>query len=204
VVDQITAPSPQRQQQPRDRTTRQAALWATAIALPVTIAVAVLALLQLRPDPPAAGPSIGSTAAPRVQSTAPVSMPAPPLADRPATVCRALTARLPAAVRDLRQRPVTAGPEQNAAYGDPALTVACGVPTASFPPTDDVWVVNRVCWHAAERSDAVLLTTVDREVPVQVTVPRAYEQPLQWIAPISETIVAAVPSAATAPQGCRG
>jgi Protein of unknown function (DUF3515) len=201
VVDRITPP---KQPKPPDRITRQAALWATAVAVPVTVALVLLALVQARPDRPAGDPSADSTASPRAQSTAPVAMPAPTLAARPATICRALTAKLPAAVRDLSRRPVTAGPEQNAAYGDPALTVACAVPSAPFPPTDDVWVVNRVCWHATERADAVLLTTVDREVPVQATVPRAYEQPLQWIAPIADTIVGAVPSAGSAPSGCRG
>jgi hypothetical protein len=200
VVDQITSPR-QRQAPDSDRTTRQAALWATAVAIPVTIAVAAFAVFQLRPDAPTPG---RSPASPRAQSTAPVAMPASPLAEHAATICRALTATLPDAVRDLAQRPVTGGSEQNAAYGDPALTVACGVPAASFPPTDDVWVVNRVCWHASERPDAILLTTVDREVPVQVTVPRAYEQQLQWVAPIADAVVASVPSAATAPSGCRG
>lgn len=201
MVDQIS--SPQRQQQEGiDRTTRQAALWATAIALPVALLVGVLAIVQLRPETPAPAPT--PSPAPHAGSTAPVPVAAPPLAPRPAVVCRALMSRLPAQLRDLAQRPVTAGPEQNAAYGDPAVTVGCGVPPASFPPTDDVWVVNRVCWHPAERSDGVLLTTVDREVPVQVLVPRAYQQPLQWIPPIADSVVAAVPSAATAPTGCSG
>lgn len=186
-----------------DRTTRHAALWATAVALPLTLLVAVLAILHLRPATSSVTPT-RSGATPRPQSTSPVQMAAAPLADRPATACRGLLAKLPTQVRDLAQRPVAAGPEQNAAYGDPALTVACGVPAASFPPTDDVWVVNGVCWHAAERPDAVLLTTVDRAVPVRVTVPRGYEQPLQWVAPIAESVVSAMPSAASMPSGCRG
>jgi Protein of unknown function (DUF3515) len=201
VVDQISSPH-REQQEEVDRTTRHAALWASAIAVPVALLVGLLAVLQLSPGPPAPAPTPSDS--PRARSTAPVPMAAPPLAPRPAVVCRALMSRLPAQLRDLAQRPVTAGPEQNAAYGDPAVTVACGVPPASFPPTDDVWVVNRVCWHAAERSDAVLLTTVDREVPVQVLIPRAYQQPLQWLPPIADATVSAVPSAATAPRGCRG
>ncbi|WP_442933594.1 DUF3515 family protein [Micromonospora sp. CPCC 206060] len=187
-----------------DRTTRQASLWATLVAVPVTVAVALFAFAQLSPDAPdtpAAGPS--PTAA-RPQSTAPVELAAPRLGERQATVCRALLSQLPPTVRDLAQRPVTAGAEQNAAYGDPALTLACGVAPAEVLPTDEFWVINGVCWHAAQRPEAVVLTTVDREVPVQVTVPRIYEQPLQWVAPISETTVASVPSAKTAPAGCRG
>lgn len=187
----------------RDGSTRSAALIATAIALPVTVLVGALAFARLAPDQPAAEPS-PSASAPRAQSTAPVEMAAPALAERPATVCRALLSQLPPTIRDLPQRPVTAGAEQNAAYGDPALTVACGGAEPAVGATDDVWVVNEVCWHAKEESDVTVLTTLDRETAVTVQVPRAYDQPVQWVAPISETIVASVPSAAPAPAGCQG
>jgi hypothetical protein len=200
-VEQLTSPSTEPER--GDRTTRQAAIWATAVALPLTILVAIFAFARLTPAGPAAGPTPSATT-PRPQSTAAVPMAAPPLADRPATVCRALVSQLPATIRDLAQRPVLGGAEQNAAYGDPAVTVACGVPAPSVPPTDDVWVVNQICWHPTDRPDAVVLTTVDREVPVQVTVPRAYSQPLQWAAPISSSLVAAVPAAKTVPSGCKG
>nr|WP_238161751.1 DUF3515 family protein [Micromonospora endolithica] len=176
---------------------------ATAVALPITLLVAFLALAAFAPDEPAADPD-PSASAPRVQSTTPVPMAAPPLAERPAVVCRALLSQLPDTVRDLAQRPVTAGPEQNAAYGDPALTVACGGAEPSVGPTEDVWTVNKVCWHLAQQADAAVLTTVDRETAVSVRVPGAYEQPLQWVAGISDTIVASVPSAAPAPAGCQG
>ncbi|WP_373684179.1 DUF3515 family protein [Micromonospora thermarum] len=187
----------------RDRSTRGAALIATAIALPVTVLVGALAFAQLAPDEPAAEPTPSATA-PRAQSTAPVEMAAPPLAERPATVCRALLSQLPPTIQDLSQRPVTAGAEQNAAYGDPALTVACGGAEPTVGATDDVWLVNKVCWHGRQESDATVLTTLDRETAVTVRVPRAYEQPLQWLSPISDTIVASVPSAGPAPTGCQG
>jgi hypothetical protein len=187
----------------RDRTTRNAALWATVIALPITLLVAGFTFAKLAPDSPTVAPSPSATSA-RAQSTAPVELAAPALAQRPATVCRALVSQLPPAVRDLNQRPVTAGPEQNAAYGDPALTVACGGAEPTLPATQDVWTVNKVCWYAVEETDATVLTTVDREAPVRVTVPRAYAQPLQWVAPISDAIVASVPSGGDVPAGCRG
>ncbi|MEV4659594.1 DUF3515 family protein [Micromonospora sp. NPDC049301] len=186
----------------RDRTIRGAALLATLIALPVTLLVAVLAFARLSPAEPGAAPSPSPTAA-RVQSTAPVEMAAPALAARPATVCRALLSQLPRTIRDLAQRPVTAGPEQNAAYGDPALTVACGGPEPTVPATDEVWTVNSVCWHSVEQGDATVLTTVDRETPVTVRIPRSYEQPLQWVAPVSSAVVASVPSGGAVPAGCR-
>ncbi|MFC4021348.1 DUF3515 family protein [Micromonospora sp. GCM10011542] len=187
----------------RDRTIRGAALLATLIALPITLLVAALAFAALSPDDePAAAPSPTATT-PRVQSTASVEMAAPALATRQATVCRALLSQLPATIKELSQRPVTAGPEQNAAYGDPALTVACGGTEPTLPPTDEVWGVNGVCWHPVEQDDATVLTTVDREAPVTVRIPRAYQQPLQWVAPISNTIVASVPSGGDVPAGCR-
>lgn len=186
----------------RDRTIRGAALLATLIALPITLLVAVLAFTKLTPDAPAAAPSPSATTA-RVQSTAPVEMAAPALAARPATVCRALLSQLPTSIRDLAQRPVTAGPEQNAAYGDPALTVACGGTEPTFPATDEVWTVNRVCWHLAEQGEQTVLTTVDRETSIEVHVPRAYAQPLQWVPSISSTIVASVPSGGAIPSGCQ-
>ncbi|MCT2279041.1 DUF3515 domain-containing protein [Micromonospora chalcea] len=192
-MDEKTSPRP-------DRSTRRAALWATLVAVPVTVAVAGFTFAKLAPESPDAGPS--ASASPRAQSSAPVEMAAPALAERPTVLCRALMSQLPDNVRDLPQRPVTAGPEQNAAYGDPALTVACGGSPAQFPPTDEVWTVNRVCWHAAEEADATVLTTVDRETPIRVRVPKSYEPPLQWVTTISDTIVSSVPSAKPAPSGC--
>jgi hypothetical protein len=221
-VDEITT-SPARDRSPAgeaprpDPATRRAALWATLIAVPVTLAVAGFTFAKLAPDEPAARPEPSATAV-RPQSTAPVQMPAPALAERPATVCRALVSQLPDSLHDVKQRPVTAGPEQNAAYGDPAATVACGgtpaikpcpaptgdgaLPAGCFPDTDEVWRVNRVCWHSVEQADATVLTTVDREIPVQVRVPKEHGPALQWVAPVSDVIVATVPSAKTAPSGC--
>lgn len=217
IANSPTRDEPSAEQTPRrDRATRGAALWATLVAVPVTLAVAGFTFAKLAPDEPATPAASPSVA--RSQSTAPVQMPAPGLAERPATVCRALVSQLPPTVRDLNQRPVTAGPEQNAAYGDPALTVACGntpplkpcpvpvdggaLPAGCFPNTDEVWGVNRVCWHPVEQAGGTVLTTVDREVPVQVTIPKEYGPALQWVGPVSDVIVATVPSAKTAPSGC--
>jgi hypothetical protein len=179
------------------RTTRSAALWATVVAFPVTVLVALLALTVFAPDPSTPGLDPN-----RPQSTEPVAMPAQPLDERAAVVCRALLAHLPATVVDLAQRPVTEGPEQNAAYGDPAVTVACGITPPEFADTDEVWVINHVCWHNATSADAVVLTTVDREVPVRITIPAGYEPPAQWAAQISEAVVSSIRSLPEIPSGC--
>lgn len=145
----------------------------------------------------------GGTGRPSAGATGPVDVTAPALSGRAEVVCRALLSRLPGALRDRARRPVTAGAEQNAAYGDPPITVACGAPVASFPATDLVYVLDRVCWHAATTTGGTVWTTVDREVPVRVTVPGGYPEPGQWVIEFSGPLIEAVPSAGKAPAGCR-
>ncbi|MGC5050594.1 DUF3515 family protein [Micromonospora sp. DT48] len=184
-----------------DRTNRSAALIATAVAVPVALLVGALALGNLSPDEPAAAPQPSATT-PGPVSTAPVEMAAPQLAERPAVVCRALLSQLPDSYRDLPQRPVSAGPEQNAAYGDPAITIACGGDEPTLERDDHLYLVNSVCWFAVEGPDATELTTVDRETPVTLRVPHFYGEALQWASPVSATIVESVPSSDSAPAGC--
>jgi hypothetical protein len=177
---------------------------ATLVAVPVALLAGVLAfvLLNARGGDGGAAPSPGSSS-PRVQAIGPVTMPAPPLAERAAVVCRALLAGLPDRIRDLPRRPVKAGPEQNAAYGDPAVTLACGGARPAVAATDFLLVMDGVCWRSSQAPDLTVWATVDREVPVRVTVPAAYAQPAQWANEFSAAVVAAVPSASAAPSGCR-
>jgi hypothetical protein len=184
-----------------DRSTRQAALIATAVAIPLAVIVALVSFWQFSPDEPAAAPA---TPSPSAQATTPVRMAAPALSPRAETLCRALLSQLPTALRDRPQRPVTDGQEQNAAYGDPAITLACGIPAPTFPPTDLVNLLDKVCWHAADNPDATVLTTVDREVAIQVTVPRSYEAAGQWAIVFSKPIIETVPKMKTPPAGCAG
>src|SRR5215471_12583261 len=106
---------------------------AARLALVVALPVAVLAGLWAfgafdRPGTP------GAAASPHTGATSAVDVPAGPLSERAAAVCRAVLAELPSGVRDAPRRPVTKGAEQNAAYGEPPLTVACGAPPASVAP----------------------------------------------------------------------
>ncbi len=178
-----------------DRTTRRAALWATAVAVPVAALTASVFVSMAAPaDEPAPPPGPGSTA--------PVTMAAPRLAERQTLACRALLSRLPAAVRDLPRRPVTAGPEQNAAYGDPALTVACGVPKPTVPKTADLLVMDNVCWYPTDGPDGTVFTTLGREAGVQVVVPIRYENRGQWANEFSAAIAGSIRSVPSGVTGC--
>ena len=198
MVDQQTqppeAPAP-------DRTARTAALWATAVAVPIAVLAAVFLFSAVNARSGDAAPTATATT-PAVVSTAPVTMAAPELPERAATVCRAVLSQLPVTVRGLPQRPVTAGPEQNAAYGDPAVTVSCGGPQPKVADESFLLIMNNVCWYNEQRGDATVWTTIGREAPVAVTVPSSYAQPAQWANEFSDTVVATVKSAGAIPAGC--
>ncbi|MEV6298591.1 DUF3515 domain-containing protein [Actinoplanes sp. NPDC051861] len=192
-----------------DRTTRVAALWATAVAVPVAILVAVLAFMTIQPEK-----SDKSLQQPQAVPSAPVTMAERPLDDKSRTACLAVTSQLPSTVRDLQPRQVTAGHEQNAAYGEPPLTVQCGVQqpimcktiddeTPGCVPMDtELLIMNQVCWYAKAETGAATFTTMDREVPVRVTVPDGYENPAQWANEFSDTVVKTVKSKTESPYGC--
>jgi hypothetical protein len=192
-----------------DAVSRGAARWATIAAVPLALLAglgAFAALGGFRPTGQDAGSAekTSATTTPAPHATGPVSMPALDLPPRAQVVCRALLAQLPDAMRDARRRPVSAGPEHNAAYGEPPITVACGGTPATYPPTDRLYGLDAVCWHAAPATaGATVWTTVDREVPVRVTVPKAYEAPGQWVIEMSAPVAAAIKSIEDVPSGCR-
>ena len=198
-----------------DRTTRTAALWATAIAVPVAVLAGVLIFVQLIPGAtPDARPGTAATS-PAAVPTAPVPVAAPKLSPRWGQVCLAVTSQLPPAIRSLPARRVTAGPEQNAAYGEPPITLQCGVPQPAMcatsasgagcvPLDTELLIMNGVCWYAAPGTQANVFTTMDREIPVRVTVPATYQQPAQWANEFSDPVLRTDRSRSTgAPSGCR-
>jgi hypothetical protein len=184
-----------------DPVTRGAARTAALIAVPVALLAGLLAFWRLGGfHSNAAAP----TATPTGTATGVVEMAVPRLSPSQATMCLAFIAQLPDKLRDLPQRPVTAGGnQQNAAYGDPPVTAACGAPAASYPPDAGLYLVGGVCWYADDRDPAATdWTTVDRQVPIRVRLPRVYDG--QWVREFTDAIVAAVPSLPEdkLPSGC--
>jgi hypothetical protein len=124
-----------------------------------------------------------------------------------------VTSQLPNRLRNLAPRQVSAGPEQNAAWGDPAITVACGVPqpqmcaelgrTGCVPLDTELLNMNRVCWYAQPGEESNVFTTMDREQAVRVTVPATYQQAAQWANEFSDIVVETDVSRKTGvPSGC--
>lgn len=200
-----------------DKSTRSAALLAAAFALPIAVLAGVLIFWKLTPkDEPSAAPAPTSSAVQAVPSS-PVQVAAPRLSAHDAQACLALTSQLPTQVRNLPARRVSAGPEQNAAYGEPPITVRCGVAQPPMcatvtpgqegcvPLDADLLVMNGVCWYGEDGPATKLFTTMDREVAVQVGVPAGYDQPAQWANEFSDSVVKTIKSkASSVPTGCGG
>ncbi|HEY8471296.1 MAG TPA: DUF3515 domain-containing protein [Natronosporangium sp.] len=194
-----------------DPTTRSAAQLATLIAIPVALLVGIGTFLLLRPPADDGEPAAAPTStAPATMPTSPVEMPAPALTERAELVCRALVSQLPTELDGLPQRPVTAGPEQNAAYGEPPITVACGGEPVEYEPTDQVYPWEGVCWRPdpesgdpdPESGDPSVWTALGREVPIRVTVPASYDGPFQYVLEFSRPIAETVRSTEAVPAGC--
>ena len=195
-----------------DRATRGAALWATAVAVPIAVVVGLLMFWRLAPEGDAATPTPSAEAS---APATPVRMAAPKLDAHTAQVCLAVTSQLPGELRNLPARKVSAGPEQNAAWGETPITVACGVTRPAMcervdgghpgcVPLDAVMLkMNGVCWWGLDGPATDVFTTMDREVAVQVSVPGSYEQTAQWANEFSDAVVRTVKSSAKGmPSGC--
>jgi hypothetical protein len=170
-----TATDPGTPARPRsDR--RSAARLATLVALPLTVVLVLLAIVLARgggsPGAPALSPAPSTGA---VAALPPVPVAAPPALSAAAQrSCQELIAALPTELGDLPARPVDSPSPYVVAWGEPAITLRCGVARpVSFIATADVQQINGVAWFAERRGQTTAWTVVDRPVYVEVMVPAA-------------------------------
>jgi uncharacterized protein DUF3515 len=123
---------------------------------------------------------------------------APP---RPATsaarYCAALARRLPARMGGQRRRAVRPPSPLTAAWGDPAITLRCGVPRpATLTPTTELTVVNGVAWFPQPPGAATptLFTAVGRDAYVELAIPASYAPAGPILVAVSNAIAPAVPA----------
>jgi hypothetical protein len=175
-----------------EKKSRLPAIVATAVAVPVAVVAGVLVFNAIAPE-----------AEPVHEDLSPVSVEVPALSEEDAVVCLALTATAPVAAGGLPARPVEGGAgaaESVMAYGDPAVVATCGVDQVAVEDTALVYQLNGVCWYSDEAG--LVWTTLDRQVPVGVSVPEANEQPVDVLNDLSTVIGDKVPASAEAPTGC--
>ena len=116
-----------------------------------------------------------------------------------ARACAALVARLPAEVDPgVVRRPVTGDATRTAAWGDPPVLLRCGVPLPerlAEPVSLGTPEGQLVQWSVADIGDGYSYTTVDRTVPLEISVPGRYASPAEIVLPLLPAVVAALPAA---------
>lgn len=178
---------------------------ATAVAIPVMILAGYGVYQGLA----------SSTSLPEEDETpvddSPVSVEMPVIGDdETAVICRALLAQSPDEVVDHEARGIEPAGDEDAdgisevaaAWGDPALVMRCGVDEVEVADTDVVYQWGETCWAVEEGDDADVWTSLDRQVPVEVMVPAAYEQSGELVSVLSPVVGEAVPASDEAPSGC--
>jgi len=158
---------------------RSAARLATLVAVPVTVVLLAVAVLAERHGGSGAEPVAPASSAPAT-AKASKALPSVKVAPPPALsaaqqrACQDLISALPTDLGDLPARPVDSSSPYVAAWGEPAVTLRCGVPRPpSFIATADVQQINGVTWFPERRGATTAWVVVDRPVYVEVLVPAA-------------------------------
>ena len=116
-------------------------------------------------------------------------MPAPSAGPEVASACAALIAALPVEVDPgVERRPVSDG-MLTAAWGDPPVTLACGVPLPDRP--EERVTVNDVVWSVRDIGAGFRWTTLELTVPVAVEIPDVYSG-AEIVNPLTEPLLAAL------------
>jgi hypothetical protein len=185
-----------------DRSTRTAALIATAVAVPVVLAVAFLV-----------GETDGGSAAPTPTASStpgPLRTTVPDLDQATAAICDPVMQAMPVTLdpgdgsAPLRPLVVTPGGPSFLAWGDPLVTLQCGVPRPAELRDDYDYQPQQIdgpdgagaLWIAKDDGDQVVWTVIDREVYLRAVVPKG--QP-GYIVDFSSIIGRLLPAVCTVP-----
>jgi hypothetical protein len=104
-------------------------------------------------------------------------------------------AALPSELLEQSARETEPDSDVTAAWGEPAITVRCGVADpAALSPTSKLLTVNGVDWFPEELTEGYLFTTQERQVNVEVTVPDDYEPEIEAVTELSGVVTETVPS----------
>jgi hypothetical protein len=173
----VPAATDSQQPAPARNDRRSAARLATLVAVPVTLVLLAVAVVAERHgNDSGAEPVAPTTSAPASAAALPSITVAPPpkLTAGQQRACQDLISALPTDLGDLPARPVDSPSPYVAAWGEPAVTLRCGVARPpSFIATADVQQINGVTWFAERRGSTTAWVAVDRPVYVEVLAPAA-------------------------------
>lgn len=125
----------------------------------------------------------------------PVTVPAPqPTSAAVVEACDQLNNALPSSVLNAVRRTTEPQTPTTAAWGDPPITLRCGVTKPSgLTPTASLLRVDGVDWLPEQRSAGYVFTTVGRQAFIEVAVPSAYAPETGVLTDLAPAITSAVP-----------
>ncbi len=104
-------------------------------------------------------------------------------------------ARLPDELVDESRRETEPASDFTAAWGQPAISVRCGVSDpAALNPASELTVVGDVEWFAEELTEGYAFTTYERVANVEVTVPDDYAPEIGPVSELSSLVAEFVPT----------
>lgn len=165
----------------------------SVVVLLVVAAVSALGAVLLLRSRPAPLPPLAVSGAPSA-GTATVD------ARTTDASCAALSRQLPRRLDTLRSRPTEPVSARLAAWGEPAVVLRCGTERpAGFRLGVEPLTVDDVAWFQRIAGEVVVWTTVDRRVPVELTIPAVYGGQGALLVAVAPAIKAVLPAVAIEP-----
>jgi hypothetical protein len=139
-----------------------------------------------------------SEPAPAPKADGPVDVAVPIVPDpRERAACATLIAALPDEVDPGVERRQVRDDALTAAWGDPPVTLMCGVAAPDRP--EEPVIVNGVSWTVRDIGPGFQWTTSGRLVSVAVQIPDAYENGVEIVNPLSGPVAQALPAVSPSP-----
>ena len=114
--------------------------------------------------------------------------------------CSGLAPQLPDQVLDQDVRRTIPDSELTSAWGDPAITLRCGVPVPSaLTATSQLITVNGVDWFPQELTAGYRFTTTGRVANVEVSVPDDYAPEAEALVDLAQPVSDSVPLISATP-----
>ncbi|WP_040703784.1 DUF3515 domain-containing protein [Nocardiopsis salina] len=119
----------------------------------------------------------------------------PPETDGTTTeVCSEFVAELPDTLLDAERAEVQPDSETMAAWGDPPISLRCGVPRPDdLQPDSLLEEVNGVAWLPQPEDDPTMFTAVGHEAYVELQVPSGHGAPAPALTTVSDLISEHIP-----------
>ena len=104
-----------------------------------------------------------------------VAVPVPTPNPAIAAACSEIVKAMPATVDGQERRSVADSSQLTAAWGDPAITLRCGVDSPSnLKPESSIMTINGVDWFPEQLTAGYRFTTVNSAIFIEVNVPDKY------------------------------